>query len=145
MSSRRRRWLSLPPWNMPSDPIKAVFWFLHWFLRLLVRFFPVLIIAGVIIEVILNGRVDGGFAGFISGLITLLIGLAVWAGLAVVLFFLNVSTTISQTISDVNRMQQGFPPRRPPAPFMEQEMKGKIVEGTITDLEEERRKRRGGE
>ena len=145
MSSKRWRWLSLPPWDMPSDPIKAVFWFLHWFLRLLVRFFWVLILAGIVTEAILNGRVDGLFAGFISGLITLLVGLAVWAGLAVVLFFFNISTTISQTITNVNQMQQGFPPRRPPAPFMEQEMKGKIVEGTITDLEEERRKRRGGE
>ncbi|MEO8973304.1 MAG: hypothetical protein ABI406_17095 [Ktedonobacteraceae bacterium] len=145
-STRRRRWL-LPPWNMPSDPIKAVFWFLHWLLRVLVRFFWILIVAGIAFESILNGRAYGAFDAIITGLITLLVGLAVWAGLALVLFFLNVSTTISQTIGEVSRMQQGFSARRPPtapmSPFMEQEIKGKVVEGTITDLDEERKKRRG--
>jgi hypothetical protein len=131
---------------MPSDPIKAVFWFLHWLLRVLVRFFWVLILAGIAFESISNGRVGGAFDAIISGLVTLLVGLAVWAGLALVLFFFNVSTSISQTVNEVNRMQQGFSARRPVSPmspFMEQEMKGKVVEGTITDLEEERKKRRG--
>ena len=144
-STRRRRWL-LPPWNMPSDPIKAVFWFLHWLLRVLVRFFWVLILGGIIYESISNGRVGGPFDSVISGLVTLLVGLAVWAGLAVVLLFFNISTTISQTVGDVSRMQQGFSARRPVSPmspFMEQEMKGKVVEGTITDLDEERKRRRG--
>ncbi|HVB23993.1 MAG TPA: hypothetical protein VNG51_18800 [Ktedonobacteraceae bacterium] len=144
-STRRRRWL-LPPWDMPSDPIKAVFWFLHWLLRVLVRFFWLLILAGIVFEGISNGRVGGAFDAIISGLVTLLVGLAVWAGLALVLFFFNVSTSISQTINEVNRMQQGFTARRPVSPmspFMEQEMKGKVVEGTITDLDEERKKRRG--
>ena len=144
-STRRRRWL-LPPWDMPSDPIKAVFWFLHWLLRVLVRFFWLLILAGIAFEGILNGRVGGASDVIISGLVTLLVGLVVWAGLALVLFFFNVSTSISQTINEVSRMQQGFTARRPVSPvlpFMEQEMKGKVVEGTITDLEEERKKRRG--
>ncbi len=144
-STGRRRWL-LPPWNMPSDPIKAVFWFLHWLLQVLVRFFWILIVAGIAFESISNGRVGGAFDAIISGVVTLLVGLAVWAGLALVLFFLNISTTISQTIGEVNRMQQGFSARRPVAPmapFMEQEIKGKVVEGTITDLDEERKKRRG--
>lgn len=142
---RRRRWL-LPSWDMPSDPVKAVFWFLHWLLRVLVRFFWILILVGITFESISNGRVGGAFDAIISGLVTLLVGLAVWAGLALVLFFLNISTTISQTIGEVNRMQQGFSARRPASPispFMEQEMKGKVVEGTITDLDEERKKRRG--
>lgn len=144
-STRRRRWL-LPPWDMPSDPIKAVFWFLHWLLRVLVRFFWLLILAGIVFEGISNGRVGGAFDAIISGFVTLLVGLAVWAGLALVLFFFNISTSISQTIGEVNRMQQGFTARRPVSPispFMEQEMKGKVVEGTITDLDEERKKRRG--
>ena len=144
-STRRRRWL-LPPWDMPSDPIKAVFWFLHWLLRVLVRFFWLLILAGIAFEGILNGRVGGASDVIISGLVTLLVGLVVWAGLALVLFFFNVSTSISQTINEVSRMQQGFTARRPVSPvlpFMEQEMKGKVVEGTITDLDEERKKRRG--
>ena len=144
-SSRRRRWL-LPSWNMPSDPIKAVFWFLHWLLRVLVRFFWILILGAIVYESISNGRVGGGFSGVISGLVTLLVGLAVWAGLALVLFFFNVSTSITRTLGEVNRMQRDFSARRPvppKSPFMEQEIKGKVVEGTITDLEEERKKRRG--
>ncbi len=144
-NTRRRRWL-LPPWNMPSDPIKAVFWFLHWFIRVLVRFFWILILGGIAFESISNGRVGGAFDAIISGLVTLLVGFAVWAGLALVLFFFNISTSISQTIGDVNRMQQGFSAHRPVppmSPFMEQEIKGKVVEGTITDLDEERKKRRG--
>ncbi len=144
-SSRRRKWL-LPPWDMPSDPIKAVFWFLHWLLRVLVRFFWIPILAAIVYESISNGRVGGGFSGVISGFVTLLVGLAVWAGLALVLFFFNVSTSISRTLGEVNRMQRDFSARRsvpPMSPFMEQDIKGKVVEGTITDLEEERKKRRG--
>ncbi len=54
---RRPLLLQLPAWKMPSDPVKAVFWFLHWSLRVLVRFFYVLILGGVIFEAILNGVV----------------------------------------------------------------------------------------
>ena len=72
---------------MPSDPVKAVFWFLHWFLRVLVRFFYILIISAVTYESILNGIV--GFVG------TLLVGLGVWLGLAVLLLFVNVTTGVS--------------------------------------------------
>ena len=55
---------------MPSDPVKAVFWFMHWFLRVLVRFFYILILGAVIYESIINGVV--GSIG------TLLVGLGVW-------------------------------------------------------------------
>ena len=120
---------------MPPDPVKAVFWFLHWSLRVLVRFFYVLILGGVIFETILNGVV--GLFG------TLLVGLGVWAGLAALLLFVNVGTGVSRVVSDVGRMQKGFQPRspffNPPSP---KEPEGPIVEGTVTDLEEERRKRR---
>jgi hypothetical protein len=120
---------------MPSDPVKAVFWFLHWSLRVLVRFFYVLILIGVIVEAILNGVV--GFFG------TLLVGLGVWAGLAVLLLFVNTATGVSRVVSEVGRMQKGFPPRSPFFNGTEfQEPEGPIVEGTVTDLEEERRKRR---
>ena len=120
---------------MPSDPVKAVFWFLHWSLRVLVRFFYVLILAGVIYETVLNGVV--GFFG------TLLVGLSVWAGLGALLLFVNVATGVSRVVSDVGRMQQGFPPRSPFfSPGNPREPEGPIVEGTVTDLEEERRKRR---
>ncbi len=127
--------LQLPAWKMPPDPVKAVFWFLHWSLRVLVRFFYVLILGGVIFETILNGVV--GLFG------TLLVGLGVWAGLAALLLFVNVGTGVSRVVSDVGRMQKGFPPRSPffnPTSPIEPE--GPIVEGTVTDLEEERRKRR---
>src|SRR5437660_11407379 len=90
---------------MPSDPVKAVFWFMHWLLRVLVRFFYILILAGVIYEAILNGVV--GFFG------TLLVGLGVWAGLGVLLLFVNTAAGVSRVVSDVGRMPKGFPPRNP--------------------------------
>lgn len=134
----------LPPWNMPSDPVKAVWWFLHWLLKVLVRFFWLPIIGMVIYETYLSGKVSGITNGIVAGIITLLVGLAVWGGLYGVLFALNVSTTISQTISNVSRMQRTFSTRRPPLfPFPEAEPEEpNVVEGTITDLEEERKKRR---
>ncbi len=124
----------LPRWDMPSDPVKAVFWFMHWLLRVLVRFFYILILAAVIYESIINGPV--GFFG------TLLVGIGVWVGLALLLFLFNLSTGVTKVFSEVNRMQRGSPPRYPFDSFTEQDVDGKIVEGTVTDLEEERRKRR---
>lgn len=133
----------LPPWNMPSDPVKAVWWFLHWLLKVLVRFFWIPIIGMVVYETYLSGRVSGITNGIVAGVITLLVGLVVWGALTLVLFALNVSTTISQTISDVGRMQRTFSARRPLNPYPETEPEEQnVVEGTITDLEEERRKRR---
>lgn len=124
----------LPRWEMPADPVKAVFWFIHWLLRVLVRFFYILILAAVIYESIINGVV--GFFG------TLLVGLGVWAGLALLLFVFNVSTGVSKVFTEVQHMQRGFPPRYPSDSFGEQDINGRIVEGTVTDLDEERRKRR---
>lgn len=134
---RPRRKL-LPTWDMPSDPVKAVFWFFHWLLRVLVRYFYVLIGIGAVIEAIMNGIV--GFAG------TVLVGVLVWIGLAVLLLFVNVATGVSRVFSEVGRASRGFPPRN--APFFNyteperDEPGGRVVEGTITDLEEERKKRR---
>ena len=124
----------IPRWEMPSDPVKAVFWFIHWLLRVLVRFFYILILVAVIYESIING-----FVGFLG---TLLVGLCVWAGLALLLFVFNLSTGVTKVFSEVHRMQQGYPPRYPFDNFREQDVNGRIVEGTVTDLEEERRKRR---
>ncbi len=129
---RRKREL-IPRWEMPADPVKAVFWFMHWLLKVLVRYFFIAVLAGVIWESVLNG--------FVGGVVTLLVGLGVWAGLAIVLFLFNVGTTISQGIEGVNRMRESFPPRS--SRFGEPD--GRIVEGSITDLDEERKKRRGGE
>ena len=122
---------------MPSDPVKAVIWFVHWTLKVLVRFFWIPVLAGIAYESIING--------VIGGVVTLLVGLGVWFGLAVVLFFFNVGSRISQTVKEVGRMQQGYVPRRPPgfSKVVEPDIDdSKIVEGTVTDLEEERRKRR---
>jgi len=131
----QRRGSLIPPWDMPSDPVKAVFWFFQWSLKVLVRFFWVPILAGIIYEGIVNG--------FVGGFVTLLVGLSVWLGLAVVLFFFNVGTRISRTVADVSRMQQSFSTRRSNTQFGEADLdESKIVEGTVTDLEEERRKRR---
>jgi hypothetical protein len=124
----------IPRWEMPADPVKAVFWFLHWLLRVLVRFFYILILAAVIYESVINGVV--GFFG------TLLVGLVVWAGLALLLFVFNVSTGVTKVFTEVQRMQRGNPPNYPYNDFSEQDVDGRIVEGTVTDLEEERRKRR---
>ena len=135
MRNLKHRKRLIPPWNMPSDPVKAVFWFVHWSLRVLLRFFWILILAGVAYEGYLNGLV--------GGIVTLLVGLGLWLGLGIILFVFDISTNISRTFSEVNRMQQNFPPRRPFNPLSESEFdKSKIVEGTVTDLEEERRKRR---
>jgi hypothetical protein len=121
---------------MPSDPVKAVFWFFRWLLQVLVRYFYVLIVVAAGIEAFLNGIV--GFVG------TVLVGLFVWAGMAALLLFVNFATGVSRVVSDVNRVAKGFPPRGSPfTPFTERdEPRGRVVEGTITDLEEERRKRR---
>lgn len=138
MRELRPRRKLLPAWEMPSDPVKAVFWFFRWLLQVLVRYFYVLIAVGAVVEAILNGTV--GFAG------TVLVGLLVWGGLAALLLFVNVATGVSRVVSDVNRVTKSFPTRNTPfSNFSESgrdDSDDRIVEGTITDLEEERKKRR---
>lgn len=129
-------WKWLPPWDMPSDPVRAVFWFLRWLLQVLVRYFFVVILLGGVYETYLNGFV--GLAG------TLLVGLLVWAGLAVLLFVANVTSGVSKLYTEVNRLRQnpfGF------ADFTfsssQREREENVVEGSIiTDLDEERKRRR---
>ncbi|HTD19510.1 MAG TPA: hypothetical protein VK667_08280 [Ktedonobacteraceae bacterium] len=135
MSNTKRRRNVIPAWEMPADPVKAVFWFIHWSLQVLARFFWILILAGVIYESLVNGVV--------GGVVTLLVGLGVWLGLIGTLFIFNVTRRISLTVADVNRMQQGF---TMPRSFNSSERSdvddSKVVEGSVTDLEEERKKRR---
>ncbi len=140
----KRRRNPLPPWDMPTDPVRAVFWFVQWLLRVLVRFFWILILVGVLYEGILNGKSYGIFNGFFSGFVTLLIGLGVWAALSVALFLFNASLGISKTLSDVNQMHQRMTQTQenPFATFTQADRENRVVEGSITDLEEERRKRR---
>ncbi len=134
------KWKWLPPWNMPSDPVKAVTWFLHWFLQVLVRYFYVLIIAGTAYETYLNGVV--GLVG------TLLVGLFVWALLWAVLGIVNLTSSISKAYEEVSRLSQNplgaFGPfSNNSFPYANQEKEENVVEGSIiTDLSEERRKRR---
>lgn len=130
----KANWKWLPPWDMPSDPVRAVFWFLRWLLQVLVRYFYVLILVGVAYETYLNGIV--GLLG------TLLVGLFVWAGLALLLGIVKLTTGFSQVYSEINRLNQkthtfsNFPRSTPG----EEE---NVVEGSIiTDLDEERRRRR---
>jgi hypothetical protein len=128
------KWKWLPPWDMPSDPVRAVLWFSHWFLQVLVRYFSLLILIGVVYETYLNGIV--GLLG------TLLVGLLVWGGLAALLLVVNVTSGVSHIYSEVNRIRQnpyGFSQFTRSTPEKEEN----VVEGSvITDLEEERRKRR---
>src|SRR5437764_11890306 len=96
----------LPPWNMPTDSVKGLFWFLHWLLKVLVRFFWIPIIGMTLYETYINGVVGGLFNGVVGGVITLFVGLVVWVLLYAILLGFNVSTQITDTLSDVNRMQQ---------------------------------------
>jgi len=131
---------------MPSDPVKAVFWFMFWLLRLLVSFFWLPILVMVVIETFLNWSSAGGvLSAIVAGFITLLIGLAIWAVLYGVVIFLNISTSVSRLISDMNSIQKSFSARSPLYPLNDSESEQNVVEGTITDLEEERRKRRQSE
>ena len=143
MNKKIRMRRLIPPWNMPSDPVKAVFWFMHWLLKVLVNFFWLPIIVMIIIETYLNWMVGGVVNGLVGGSVTLLVGIVVWALLYALLLVVNVGTSVSQVISDVNRMQRDALRRRPFPPFTYGEAdEGKVVEGTITDLEQERKKRR---
>lgn len=124
----------LPAWHMPSDPVKAVFWFFYWLLQVLVRYFYVLILGGAAFETYLNGIV--GFLG------TLLVGLLVWAGLFALLLVVKLSSGVSQVYSEINRFRQNpsqFADFIRPTPEREEN----VVEGSIiTDLDEERKRRR---
>ena len=91
MRELRPRRKLLPAWDMPSDPVKAVFWFFRWLLQVLVRYFYLLIAVAAVVEAFLNGIV--GFAG------TVLIGLIVWGGLASLLLVVNVATVVSHVVS----------------------------------------------
>ncbi len=125
-------WLP-PPWAMPTDPVKAVFWFLRWFLQVLVRYFPVLILGGVAYETYLNGAV--GLFG------TLLVGVIVWLGLAALSVVVNITSSVSKVYSEFSRYRptSSFSNTARPDAVREE----KVVEGSIiTDLDEERRRRR---
>jgi hypothetical protein len=132
------KWKWLPPWNMPSDPVRAVLWFLHWSLQVLVRYFYVLILVGVAYETYLNGAV--GLFGI------LLVGLLVWGGLAVLLLVSNFAMGFSKVYSEFSQLRQKtstFSPGFSDFDSFTAPKEENVVEGSIiTDLDEERRKRR---
>ncbi|GLV59595.1 hypothetical protein KDH_64210 [Dictyobacter sp. S3.2.2.5] len=147
MNKIKRFRFSIPAWNMPSDPVKAVWWFLYWLLQLLVQFFWLPIILMMIYETYSNSLVGGVFNGIVSGILTLFVGLIVWAVLYGALVIVKISTGISQAVSGMKRMQQQQEEflRQAYSPLMgsnRPEREERVVEGTITDLEEERQKRR---
>src|SRR6516162_3283068 len=107
--SKRRYFHDLiPPWQMPSDPVKAVWWFMHWLLKVLVHFFWIPILGMVIYESVSNWRLDGAWNGVSSGVITLLVGLVVWAILYVLLFFANIFANVSRVVDELKQYQQKF-------------------------------------
>lgn len=136
-----------PPWEMPSDPVKAVWWFAHWLLQVLVRYLWVPIAIMVTYELVANTLVDGLGNGIVVGMVTLVIGLVIWAVLYAVLKIVNFWTKISHTISDVQQMQQGMFQGPFSYPFQEQEpyngreAKGQIVEGSITEIDDNGKQR----
>ncbi len=145
MERVKRLWHLIPPWEMPSDPVKAVWWFLHWLLKLVVNAFWLPIIGMIAFEVVENWRIAGPFNGIVSGLVTLVVGGIVWAGLFGILVVVNLTTGVKQVISEAARMQQTLRDRNPYSSFINTnpvESESRIVEGSITDLDEERRKRR---
>lgn len=147
MNRIKRLRISIPPWDMPSDPVKAIRWFLYWLLQLLVQFFWLPVILMMIYQTYSNGVVGGVFNGIVSGIVTLFVGLVVWAVLYVILIVVRISTGISRAVSDMKRMQQQQEEflRQTYAPRMgnnRAEREGRVVEGTITDLDEERQRRR---
>ncbi len=150
MSKNRRKREIIPPWNMPSDPVKAIWWFMHWLLKVLIRFFWLPILVMVVYEIATNIKVSGIVGALVEGGITLLVGVAVWGILYLILVFVNIGSGVQQVVSDMNRFQrQGSLYQRSSPSFMdamradaEKEPEDRFVEGTITDLEQERNKRR---
>ncbi len=150
MGKNKRKREIIPPWSMPSDPVKAIWWFMHWLLKVLIRFFWLPILVMVVYEILANLRVSGIVIALIEGVITLFVGGAVWGVLYALLIFVNISTGLQEVISDIGRLQkQGSLYHRPSSLFAdpmqpdpEPEEVEHVVEGTITDLDEERHKRR---
>src|SRR2546429_9251682 len=89
---------------MPSDPVKAVFWFFHWSLQVLVRFFWILILAAVFYGSFVNCLV--------WGIVTFLVGLSVWFGIALTLFVFNICANVSRTVAVGRKMAQKVSGRR---------------------------------
>jgi hypothetical protein len=145
VSTLKRLRRLIPPWEMPSDPVKAIWWFLHWLLKIVVNFFwfPVLVL--VVYETYLNMVAHGVGSGIVSGLVSLLIGLVLWAVLYGLLLLVNIITGITHVLSDVKNMQQQqneFLRQSSGSPFDDldteygrRQKHERVVEGSITEID----------
>ncbi|MBE3558985.1 MAG: hypothetical protein IMW89_07130 [Ktedonobacteraceae bacterium] len=141
---RTRRTL-LPAWDMPSDPVKAVWWFMHWSLKVLVRYFWVPLIVMVVIITASNAVSYGIVSGLTGAVFTALVGLIVWAVLSAVLRVVNTLTGISQVISDAQQMQQNLYGRYE-SPFASPaEEEHNVVEGSIIEVQENSKNGKNGQ
>jgi hypothetical protein len=125
---------------MPSDPVKAVWWFMHWLLKVLVHFFWIPILGMVIYEAVSQAW-NGVGSDLISIVITLLVGLVVWAILYILLIFANIGANVARIVSEINQFQQK------PSSFFNSSPYGddadaKIVEGTISEIKDEPQKQK---
>lgn len=127
----------VPPWQMPSDPVKAVWWFLRWSLTLLIHFFWIPVLTMTIFEAILNGNVSGPFSALWSGLVTLFVGLIVWVVLYFLLATINIATRISGTISQISGFQRTFSSPYSSDTFFRDSSNPKVVESTIIEVKED--------
>ena len=133
----------IPAWNMPADPVKAVWWFMHWLLKVLVHFFWVLILLMSILETSLNWNTSGFLSGLVSGLITLLIGLVIWGVLYILLAVANLVSSIFHIVSNIKQIQNSYTNTRGfPNPFMYTDTSNfksdsKVVDSTVIEIEEE--------
>jgi hypothetical protein len=129
-----------PRWEMPSDPVKAVWWFMHWLLKVSVRFFWLPIIVMVAFEVITNAPVGNISGAVFSGFFTLVIGLGIWVVLYIVLQLVNIWVRISQAIADVNQVQQDMVNSTFSYPYTRTDTNGKVVDGSIEEIKNEEQK-----
>lgn len=127
-----RQWL--PRWEMPSDPVKGVWWFLYWLLQVIVRYCWLFIIIAVALEAYSNGVNFGIGSAIISTLVTLFIGIVVWGILAGVLQVAHVWVNVSRAVSDAQETLYNR--------YTSSEQENNVVEGTIIDAPEQQQQQR---
>jgi len=126
-----------PRWEMPSDPVKAVWWFMHWLLKVLVRFFWLPIIGMVAFEVVNDAPVGHISGAVVSGSVTLLVGLVIWGVLYITLQLVNLWVRISQAIADANQVQQNMFNGSFSYPYTRDDRNSKVVEGSLEEIKNE--------
>ncbi|PZW36209.1 hypothetical protein EI42_00381 [Thermosporothrix hazakensis] len=130
----------IPPWQMPSEPRKAIGWFLQWLFTLIVHFFWIPLAVYVVYQTYSVWITQNPFLGILSGIIAIFGGLVFWALLYGLLLVLNMVTGISRVISDVNRMQEQLYSQQTPFNSLFGNMRnpadmGRVVEGEVVEDE----------